>query len=291
MCIRDRYTNRIKLEQEVINIKVNIKVIIISILIALFMYPKTIDFLITSAENISVAYKLNTCIIQSNKNTVDSDKTKIVFMLDDGWESIYTDAFDVLEKYDYTASMPIIPSMIDEKEYMSYEQLSKLFLQGWDLVNHSYSHKENAYENTNELLSDFNRAREWMKNRFMGNCSDMVVLPYGEINPYLIRQLKDAGYRNVRTSSNIIVLDKNDIEYYPVTTISLLTDVTVNKVKEMLLQRVNEPRTIIFILHKIGDRDNGFGMTYSKENLEEIILFLTEHSDEFEVVSYSQLFK
>jgi peptidoglycan/xylan/chitin deacetylase (PgdA/CDA1 family) len=254
------------------------------------MYPKTIDFLITGAENISIAHKLNTNIIQSNKNTEDSDKTKIVFMFDDGWESVYTEAFEVLEKYDYTASIPIIPSMIDEKEYMSYGQLSELYLKGWDLVNHSYSHKENVYENANELLSDFNRAREWMKNRFIGNCSDMIVLPYGEINPYLVRQLKDGGYSNVRTSGNIIVLDKNDIEYYPVTTISLLTDLDANKVKGILSQRFSEPRAIIFILHKIGSRDDGSGMTYSKENLEDIILFLNEHNDEFEVIRYSQLF-
>jgi len=149
---------------------------------------------------------------------------------------------------------------------------------------------EYTYENTNKLLQDFNRAREWMRNRYIGNSSDMVVLPYGEINPYLIGQLRDAGYRNVRTSSNIIVLHKNDIEYYPVTTISLLTDVTANKVKEILAQRVSEPQIIIFILHKIGDRDNGSGMTYSKENFEEIILFLNERSDELEVINYSQLF-
>jgi len=36
--------------------------------------------------------------------------------------------------------------LIDEKEYMSYEQLSELYLKGWDLLNHSYSHKENFEE-------------------------------------------------------------------------------------------------------------------------------------------------
>jgi len=271
-------------------IKINIKIVVLSFFIALFMYPSTIGFIIRSGKNVNTARKLSAAAIQSNKVAADSDMTRIVFMFDDGWESVYSEAYEVMDKYGYTGSIPVIPSLIDEKEYMSYEQLSELYLKGWDLLNHSYSHKENTYENTNKLLQDFNRAREWMRNRYIGNSSDMVVLPYGEINPYLIGQLRDAGYRNVRTSSNIIVLHKNDIEYYPVTTISLLTDVTANKVKEILAQRVSEPQIIIFILHKIGDRDNGSGMTYSKENFEEIILFLNERSDELEVINYSQLF-
>lgn len=273
-----------------IDIKLNMKIVILSILIALFMYPKTIDFLITSGKNMCVAYTLSTGIAQTNKITADSHKAKIVFMFDDGWISVYREAYGIMAKYNYTASISIVPSLIDEKEYMSYKQLSELYLKGWDLLNHSFSHKENTYNNPDELISDFNKARQWMKNRYIGNCSGMVVLPYGEINPYLVNKLKDAGYSNVRTSDNIIVLNKNIIEYYPITTINLLTDVTVNEVKNILTQKYDKSKPFILVLHKIEDRDDGFGMTYSKDKLKEIIMFINEHSDKFEVISYSQLF-
>lgn len=273
-----------------VDIKISMKVVIVSIIITIFMYPKTIEFLITSGENICVANKLNTAVLQSNKVAVDSDKTRVVFMFDDGWKSVYTEAYGIIAKYGYTASVSIIPSLVDEKEYISYKNLSEIYLEGWDLLNHSYSHKENTYDNTNELLSNFNKARKWMNNRYIGNCSDMLVLPYGEINPYLIYQLKGAGYRNVRTSENIIVLDESKIEYYPVTVINLLTDVSVNEVEDLLAQTFDKSKTVIIILHKIGDQDNGYGMTYSKDKLEEIIAFINGHSEEFAVVNYSQLF-
>jgi len=274
----------------VIDIKINMKVVILSILIALFMYPKTIEFLITSGENMCVAHTLSTGTVQINKSTTDPHKTKIVFMFDDGWNSVYREAYGIMAKYNYTASITVVPSLIGEKEYMSYKQLSELYLEGWDLLNHSYSHKENMYDNPDEVLSDFNKARKWMNNRYIGNCSDMTALPFGEINPYLINGLKDAGYSNVRTSDNIIVLNKNTIGYYPVTTITLLTGVTVNEVKNILTQEYDEPKPFILLLHKIGDRDNGYSMTYSKDKLEEIIMFINGHSDKFEVINYSQLF-
>lgn len=271
-------------------IKINVKIVILSILIALIMYPETIAYLVSMGKNLNTARRLGTVTEKEAKITADTDKTRVVFIFDDGWESVYLKAGGIMEKYGYKASISVIPSLVGEKEYMSYEQLSRLQLKGWDLLNHSYSHEEKAYDNPDKLLADFNKAREWMKNRYMGKCSDMLIIPYGEINPYLINCLKVAGYRNVRTSDNIIILDKNKIEYFPVTTVNLLTNVSPGKVKDILAQSFEEPKTILFILHKIGEGDDGFGMIYGEDKLEEIIKFINEHEEEFEVINYSQLF-
>jgi len=273
-----------------IRIKVNMKILVLSILITALMYPKTIEFLINNGKNIYIARKLSTSTIQRN-TTVDADKTKIVFIFDDGWKSVFTEAYGVMNKYDYRASVSIIPTKVYEKEYMSYEELSELYLNGWDLLNHSYSHEEDAYDNPDELLSEFNRARRWMENRHFGNCSGMLIIPYGDINPYLIKQIKDAKFSNIRTSDNILILDKYEIEYYSVNTINLLTDVTVKEVEDRLTQTSSESNAILFILHKIGNEDDEFGMTYSKDKFEQIIMYINQHSDKFQVISYSQLFE
>ncbi|MGI6586958.1 MAG: hypothetical protein GX301_05420 [Gracilibacteraceae bacterium] len=102
--------------------------------------------------------------------------------------------------------------------------------------------------------------------------------------------MKAAGYKNVRTSDNIIILDKDKIEYFPVITVNLLTNVSPDKVKDILVQSFEEPKTILFILHKIGEGDDGFGMIYGEDKPEEIIKFINEHEEEFEVINYSQLF-
>lgn len=270
-------------------IKINIKIVILSFIIAILMYPKTFDFLINSGKDIYIAKKLTTNSIQNTKTTISSDKTSIVFMFDGGWSSVYLNAYHIFKEYDYKGSIQIIPSLVDEKEYMSYEQLAELYLEGWNLLNHSYSHKENTYVKSDELLSDFNKARQWMINRYIGKYSDMVVMPYGEINPYLIDKLKKSGYRNIRTSDNIIILNENEIKYHPVTVINLLTNVTVTEVKRQLTQTFKEHKTIVFTLNKIGDTDNGFGMTYNKNKLQQILMFINKNSDKFEVITYSEL--
>lgn len=271
-------------------IKINIKVVIVSIFIAVLMYPKTIGFLINSGKNIYIATKLSTINIQDDNTKVNTDKTKIIFMFDDGWKSVYSEAYNVIDEYNYKGNVALIPSLIGEEEYMTYEQLSELYLQGWDLINQSYSHEEDMYNDSDKLLSDFNKARQWMENRYIGKCSDMIVIPYGEINPYLIDRLRDAEYHNVRISDNIIKLKNNNIEYYPISMLNLLTDITVDEAKKLLIQKSKKHNTIMIILNKIRDTDKGYGMTYSKDKFEQIVMFINENKDEFEVVTYSQLF-
>lgn len=272
-------------------IKIYVRIIILSFIVAMFMYPKTIGIIVSSVRDIHVAFKLSARNISDvNNKAVDNDKTKVVFMFDDGWRSVYTEAFEVFKQYNYKASVPIIAGMIGETEYLTYNELAELYLDGWDLLNHTYLHKDGMYGNGEELLSDFNRGRNWMKNRFLGDYSNMAVMPYGEINPYLLRLLKEAGYLNVRTSGNIIVLDDPRQYYYSVNCISLLTDVTSNEAIDLLEQTHNESKTAIFILHKINDIDEGLGMTYSKEKLHRIIRYIDDNSDRYTIVTYSQLF-
>lgn len=273
-----------------ISIKINMKIIILSIIITIFMYPFTTSYLFNIMRDVSIAKKLSSSTVQNIKTTVDRDKTKVVFMFDDGWESVYTEAYELMNEFDYKGSLAVIPSLVGEAGYMSYEQLSELYLQGWELLNHTYYHKENAYEDSLKLLSDFNKARKWMTNRYIGDFSNMAVIPYGEVNPYIIDMLKGDGYRNVRTSDNIIILDRNEIEYYPVATINLLTNIPEYEVERLLAQSFTEPKTFLLIMHKIGNVDDGFGMTYSRDKFEHIITFINENSDKFQVITYSQIF-
>lgn len=253
------------------------------------MYPSVIYYLIDTARDLSIAITLSKGVAKAN-TTIDSGKSKVVFIFDDGWESVYTEAYKLFNDFNYTGSISVIPSRVGEAGYMTYEQLADVYMNGWDLLNHTYSHKENAYNSPDELLSDFNKAKMWMENRYIGEQSNMAVLPYGEVNPYLIEKLKNNGYVSIRTSDNIMILNKDKIEYYHVTRINLLTDVTVSEVIKKLMTALEEPKTIMFILHKIEDGDDGSDMKYSRDKLEQILMFINQHKDKLQVITYSQLF-
>jgi len=274
----------------VILIKKNIRVILLSFLIALFLYPRTITVVTSFVKEAHVFLKLRYTNEYLNKEPVDYSKTRIVFMFDDGWESTYLKAYPIMKKYNYRGSVPIIPSFVGAYEYMSFLQLGNLIINGWDVQNHSYSHKEGMYNNNRELLSDINKARQWMRSRSLATYGNMVVMPYGDISPELVPLLMEEGYDSIRKYNKVIMINREGMEeFQPTTFINLLTDVTVKEVENIFLSSIEEKGTIILILHKISDISDGFGMTYSEEKFEEIVKFIKEHEDKFQVVTYSQL--
>lgn len=103
-----------------ISIKINIKIVILAISISSLMYPQTIEKLVNSSRNFKIAKILSTSTIEENNVHFDPDKTNIIFMFDGGWNSVYEDAYEIMEKYNYKGSVSLIPSRIDKKDYMKY---------------------------------------------------------------------------------------------------------------------------------------------------------------------------
>jgi len=271
--------------------KINVTVLVVSVIFSLFMYPETYTFCKTLTGDVSAIASLNTYTQdKASPDPANTSKTKVVFMFDDGWETVYQNAYPLFKTYGYPATVAIIPSLLEDSEYMTLPQIAALYEDGWDVLNHSYSHKENMYDHCEDLLADFNRARDWMNIRSLKRGSTTVILPYGHANPYFISLLIGAGYKSIRTSDNVIILSEDTVRYYPVSTLSLLTEVSVSDVESFLTQAHEDKKPVLLILHKISTNHDQYNMDYDPARLQEILEFIHTHEKEYEVVSYSNLF-
>lgn len=272
--------------------RVNTFIIVIAFILSLLMFPKTYSFCYYFASDAFTAIRLNMFMGDSTPlESANDDKAKIIFMFGDGWKSVFSQAYPIFKKYGLKGSVAIIPSMVKEKEYMSFNEIGELYREGWDMLNHSYSHSEGMYNHCEDLLKDFNRARDWMNKRYLTKSDTMAVLPYGEVNPYMINLFIDAGYENVRTSDNILVINNGAVQYHYVKTISLLTNVAVSEVEAFLSDAWQGKKTILFSLHKIDEKADGFHMTFDPQKLEDIIFYIHENPEKYQVITYSKLFQ
>ena len=271
--------------------KINIAILVVSVIFSLFMYPETYTFCKNLTNNVSAVANLNAYTQDTAQQEPAADgKTRVVFMFDDGWESVYQSAYPMFAAYGYTGTIAIIPSLTEDSEYMPLSQIAELYEKGWDVLNHSYSHKNDMYYHCEELLADFNRARNWMNMRYLTRGKDIAILPYGHANPYFISLLIKEGYESIRTSDNIIVLNEDPVHYYPVSSLSLLTDVTADKVEMFLNTAHDNQSTVLLILHKISTHHDQYDMDYDPAQLQGILDYIHAHEDEYEVVPYSDLF-
>ncbi len=264
-------------------------IILTSLMIAFLMYPQTNKQLTSAAENGLVYTRLLISNeVDDNVKSSDEDKIDIVFTMDDGWKTQYTEGYRILSKYGFKGSIGVIPSRVGEENFMTYRQISDLYMKGWSIVNHSYNHLD-SYKNASEEIEDIESAKKWMDSKLLKNGSDIYIAPNGSIKEGSIKELKDRGYKSIRTLKELIIFDDNS-ENRKYEIINITTD---RKLEDLMVDIDNciaEGKDIIFVSHKFGEENDGTGMYYKVSEFENLVKFIKSKEDDVEVKTFIEYF-
>lgn len=141
-----------------------------------------------------------------NKQTIP-DKT-VVITFDDGYLSIYENAFPVLKDKGWPFTIFISPQAIDEKwgESLTWRHLSEMQAAKGTIANHSFSHRHllervkidtGATESKQQWLDrirlDIEQTEERIKEE-LGVSHKLLAYPYGEYNQDLQALVRELGY-------------------------------------------------------------------------------------------------
>lgn len=136
------------------------------------------------------------------KNKPLPDKT-VVITFDDGYHSIYTEAWPLLKKYAWPFTVFVNSQHHDEKnaQYMTWAQLREMAEAGVVIGNHSVSHDHMIRLRAGEKSADWQRRmraeiQDAQKriDKEVGRQAKVFAYPFGEHNPALERLLADLGY-------------------------------------------------------------------------------------------------
>lgn len=264
-------------------------IILTSFIIAFFMYPQTGKKLTSAAEN-GLAYTklLINDEVDDDIKSSDEDKIDIVFTMDDGWKTQYTQGYRILSKYGFKGSIGLIPSRVGEENFMTYKDVSDLYMKGWSIVNHSYNHLD-SYKNTSEEVEDIELAKEWMDSKLLKNGSNIYIAPNGSVNEDSIKELRNMGYKGIRTLKELIIFDDNLSNRK-----SKIINITTDRRLEDLIIDINncivEGKDIIFVSHKFGEENDGTGMYYKVSQFENLVKFIKSKEDKVQVKTFIEYF-
>jgi len=126
----------------------------------------------------------------------------VVITIDDGWLSFKDIALPILKKYNFPATLFIYNDFIGSKKAMSWEQLKMLASSMIDIQCHTQSHRNLGIIKKNESLTDYLKSLEQeivlaktvIKKKLGKNCR-YFAYPYGATNQFVIKMLKEHGYR------------------------------------------------------------------------------------------------
>lgn len=124
----------------------------------------------------------------------------VLITFDDGYEDNYLNAYPILQKYQFTATIFVVTDFMDtNKRYLTWEQVKEMRKNGIYFGSHTLSHQflnqTSSEEETRFQLAKSKEALEWQLREPIG----YLAYPGGFYDNKIIRLTKEAGYRGAFT--------------------------------------------------------------------------------------------
>lgn len=116
----------------------------------------------------------------------------LVITFDDGYQDVYLNAYPILEKLNYTATVFVIGRQLGLKSYLGKKELQELSASGWEVGNHTFNHHSLRQPGIN-LELEIETARDDLA-KLLGIEIPYFSFPYGLTSQYVTRQVQQAGY-------------------------------------------------------------------------------------------------
>jgi peptidoglycan/xylan/chitin deacetylase (PgdA/CDA1 family) len=132
------------------------------------------------------------------------ENNKYILTFDDGYSSDYDFVLDRLISNKCQGTFFIIANKLNEKGYLSLNQLKEMASLGMTIGSHSFSHPEMPKIHRNKQHHELVASRSFLEDA-IGYPVKSFSFPYGKYNKRLIEMAVDAGYSRVCTSKHGIV--------------------------------------------------------------------------------------
>ncbi len=218
----------------------------------------------------------------------DTDKGNVVIIMDDNWETQYTAGYKILKDYSMKANIGVIPSAVGKQGYMNYEQLADLYMDGWDLLSHTYNHVNLTELDEKQQEEQITNCRDWLYGHKLSRGSDILIYPGGNFNDTTINILKKQGFSAARSLKSVW-LAEIDCTLEDVDICNIISDISMKRIRAALDKAADNRATVIFLLHKIEPVTDDTGMQVDEEKFKNIIDLIEGYKSKLNVITMSEL--
>lgn len=195
----------------------------------------------------------------------------ITFAFDDGYETDFSGARPVLDKYHFPATSYVIGTMVGTSGRLSVQQLKNLQdINGWDIASHSYTHSNLTERARPEIEDGLALSKEFLERNGLYQGSDHFAYPYGEFDSEELRALVQKYFSTARTIHGPIeTLPPSDPYRLRVMAVSNTT--SPEEVSQRVQAAIAGGDWLILVFHRIVDSDADAATKYLRQDFEQIV--------------------
>ncbi len=261
-------------------------VLIASVVVCVLFIPAVLGNASAWAADTSVRIRLLAQPAQAAEAAID--ETHIVFVFDDGWDTQYSQGYAILKPYGYAGCIAVIPATVDTEHYLRYTELAEMYMDGWDMLNHTYNHALLAGMPQDDQADQMIQGRDWLQSHRLKRGSDVVVFPGGEFDTATLGALSANQFaagrslKSLWTSQAGCILENVEI-------CSIFDGLGFDYVKRAIDKAIDGGSTLILVVHKIEPVTGDEHMQVLPEDFSRIVQYINDHEDKLSVVTMTQL--
>ncbi|MCF7835781.1 MAG: polysaccharide deacetylase family protein [Candidatus Marinimicrobia bacterium] len=233
------------------------------------------------------------CFLGFVASAHSAQKAVVSFTFDDGYVSVYRNAFVKLRVFDFPATVYVATSLIHKEAgvKMSWEQMKLLSQYGWEVGCHTHSHKNITRLSQEELSFEINTSISLLNEH--GFKVQAFAPPHGDLDETsmpLIKNKFTSSRRAWKAKSldddlnSFVGLDRFNIESF-----ELKHTTKIEEVKRLITRVVKEKKWLVFFAHAIVSTEPS-EYQFATEKFNEIVNFVAEFVEkkQAEVLTISQ---
>lgn len=223
-------------------------------------------------------------------------KTIVIIAFDDGFNSVFIDAYPILSSNSQRASAFVITGRVGNECYMSIFKLKVLKTDGWDVCNHTRSHKRLTEMTKSEMEREIDESYNWLVENGFGNTACFFAYPFGKYNEDI---LKKVGEKHKLAHSIIdgfyqphIQIDKNSDIQYLLKVKNITNETTASNLKERIDMAIEQNGLLILLFHNLAEEANK-ATDFPISKFQQISDYLKQkqNAGQLEVITLSQYYQ
>ncbi len=186
---------------------------------------------------------------------------------DDGWESIYQNAYPLLARYDIPTTQYLIASLFDDVNYMSIDQAKDMQAHGHEIASHTLTHADLVDSDDYQLSRELSESRAILSKNF-GQIREFAT-PEGHYDDRVLSAIARyyRSHRNTdadpRTISDVDYNTEANFKPYNIIAYAVRATTTSADIDNLIKAVKAKNAWLVLVYHQVETQDNYYTVSPS----------------------------